>query len=127
MNFVGAAFQANSVDGTNVTISFVETGAGLGNANLTVGTSAPANARANLDFWWNNDSGKLKLYYNDGTSSQWVDASPANPGPQGPAGPTGPANPDAYNQANAAYAQANAARAAANSSGLIHPFFLVGM
>ena len=24
--------------------------------------------------WWNNNDGSLKIYYNDGTSSQWVDA-----------------------------------------------------
>lgn len=25
--------------------------------------------------WWNTDEGALKIYYNDGTSSQWVDAA----------------------------------------------------
>ena len=24
--------------------------------------------------WWESDTGRLKIYYNDGTSSQWVDS-----------------------------------------------------
>jgi len=28
------------------------------------------------DLWWDSINGKLKIYYNDGTSSQWVDATP---------------------------------------------------
>ena len=27
------------------------------------------------DMWWDSDDGKLFIYYNDGTSSQWVNAS----------------------------------------------------
>jgi hypothetical protein len=30
------------------------------------------------DMWWSSEQGKLKIFYNDGTSSQWVDASPQN-------------------------------------------------
>ena len=25
--------------------------------------------------WWESDTGRLKIYYNDGNSAQWVDAS----------------------------------------------------
>ena len=28
------------------------------------------------DLWWESDTGKLKIYYNDGGSAQWVDAMP---------------------------------------------------
>jgi hypothetical protein len=31
--------------------------------------------------WWNSAKGKLEIYYNDGSSSQWVDASPVSLGP----------------------------------------------
>lgn len=30
------------------------------------------------DFWWESDTGKLKIYYSDGTSSYWVDSMPAS-------------------------------------------------
>jgi len=109
----------------NANVTFTSSGGtGIGNANLTVGTATPVNGRPNQDFWYNSDTGKLKVYYNDGTSSQWVDAFITNPGPTGPAGPTGPLNTTG---ANDAYAQANTAYAAANASGKIHPFFLAGM
>lgn len=29
------------------------------------------------DLWWESDAGKLKIYYDDGSSEQWVDAFPA--------------------------------------------------
>lgn len=29
---------------------------------------------ANTQFWWDTNSGILKIYYNDGSSTQWVDA-----------------------------------------------------
>ena len=28
------------------------------------------------DLWWKSDEGRLKIYYADGSSDQWVDASP---------------------------------------------------
>jgi hypothetical protein len=41
--------------------------------------------------WWDSsdDGGQLYVFYDDGTSSQWVVAF-NQPGPTGPAGPTGP-------------------------------------
>jgi hypothetical protein len=37
--------------------------------------------------WWRNDpDGNLFIYYNDGSSSQWVPAVPSNSYPSGPAG-----------------------------------------
>ena len=32
------------------------------------------------DLWWESDVGKLRIYYNDGVQSQWVDANPAGTG-----------------------------------------------
>jgi hypothetical protein len=70
-------------------VSFTSTGGGgSGNANVTVTSSAPTGARANQDFWWDTETGMLRIYYNDGDTSQWVDAVARLAGPQGPSGPT---------------------------------------
>jgi hypothetical protein len=34
------------------------------------------------DLWWDTNTGQLKIYYNDGNSSQWVDAAVGAAGPQ---------------------------------------------
>jgi hypothetical protein len=82
-------------NGSGITnVSFTSTGGGggggggSGNANVTVTSSIPTGARANQDFWWDTDTGMLKIYYNDGDTSQWVDAVTRLAGPQGPSGPT---------------------------------------
>ena len=36
-----------------------------------IGTTAPASPLVG-QLWWRSDSGRLFIYYNDGTSSQWV-------------------------------------------------------
>jgi hypothetical protein len=42
------------------------------------------------DWWWNSSEGTLKIYYDDGTSVQWVDAITTTVGAQGAVGATGP-------------------------------------
>ena len=49
---------------------------------LSIGDTAPANTTA-VPLWWDSSAGRLFIYYNDGTSSQWVDTSPGIPGSQG--------------------------------------------
>lgn len=44
-------------------------------ATVTVSDNPPSSPDSG-DMWWESDTGKLKVYYNDGTSFQWVDASP---------------------------------------------------
>ena len=39
-------------------------------------STAPTGA-SDGDLWWDDVGGKLKIYYDDGISQQWVDASPA--------------------------------------------------
>ena len=39
---------------------------------------APPGTAASGALWWESDSGRLKIYYNDGSSSQWVDANPTS-------------------------------------------------
>ena len=48
---------------------------GSGGANVTISDTAPGSAQAG-DLWWESDKGRLKIYYNDTDSTQWVDASP---------------------------------------------------
>lgn len=45
-----------------------------GGGGVTVGTAAPSTP-AEGDLWWNSDDGLLYVYYDDGTSQQWVDAA----------------------------------------------------
>ena len=44
-------------------------------ANATISDTAPGSPNAG-DLWWESDKGRLKIYYNDTDSTQWVDASP---------------------------------------------------
>jgi hypothetical protein len=62
---------------------------------ITVSSTQPGSPVVG-QLWWNQDYGRLLVYYNDGTSSQWVDASPSDA-----------TSTLAYNQANAAYTKAN--------------------
>jgi hypothetical protein len=72
--------------------------------SITIAASAPGEPVVG-QLWWNQDYGRLLVYYNDGTSSQWVDASPSDY-----------TSTQAFNQSNNAYALANASYQAANAS-----------
>ena len=48
---------------------------GGGGANVTISDTAPGGASAG-DLWWESDTGRLKIRYQDVDSTQWVDASP---------------------------------------------------
>ena len=56
---------------------------GGGGANVTISDTAPGSASAG-DLWWESDKGRLKIYYNDTDSLQWVDASPPLQAPNSP-------------------------------------------
>ena len=45
-----------------------------GSETVTISDDAPTGAN-NGDLWWESDTGRLKVYYNDGDSAQWVDAN----------------------------------------------------
>jgi hypothetical protein len=45
-----------------------------GNSSVTIGVSPPISPAIG-DLWWNSEEGQLKIYYFDGDSFQWVDAS----------------------------------------------------
>lgn len=50
-----------------------------GGTNVSISDNSPVNP-VNGDMWWDSSDGVLKIYYNDGTSLQWVDAVPQGGG-----------------------------------------------
>lgn len=71
--------------------AIVEIGAGGGGGGgASLWTASSANPPPTTDyFWFNTDLGRIFIYYNDGDSGQWVDASPAIQGEQGEVGEKG--------------------------------------
>ena len=63
---------------------------GGGGSSVTVSDTAPTSP-SDGDMWYNSLSLKMFVYYNDGSSSQWVPASPQQAGVAGPAGADGAA------------------------------------
>ncbi len=47
---------------------------GGGGASVTISDTAPAASAG--DLWWESDSGRLKIYYQDVDTTQWVDCNP---------------------------------------------------
>ena len=125
INFVGSGVTAsNTGNAVTVTIAGGGGGSGNGNANLSVTTTAPSSPRPNQDFWFNSDTGKLKIYYNDGSSSQWIDAFINNPGPQGPQGPQGVVGPTGPQGPQGVFGPQGPTGPVFIA---IHPFFLAGL
>ena len=52
------------------------TTAGYLTSNAIVIADVAPTSPASGDLWWNSGSGRLKIYYQDTDSTQWVDASP---------------------------------------------------
>jgi hypothetical protein len=49
--------------------------AGASSGAAVIVDVVPPLAPSSGDLWWDSSSGQLKVYYNDGSSAQWVDAS----------------------------------------------------
>ena len=82
VNTAGAANnKILKYDGTNWVVADDAVGSASG-TNVTVSDTAPASPTAG-DLWFKSDEGRLKIYYNDGSSSQWVDTSPIGTGGSG--------------------------------------------
>lgn len=66
-----------------VQTSNVGGGGGGGSSSVTVGDSPPASPSAG-DLWWDSsdDGGRLWVWYEDGDTNQWVEASPSKPADQ---------------------------------------------
>jgi hypothetical protein len=43
---------------------------------ISISDAVPTGTVSSGDLWWESDTGRLKIYYNDGSSSQWVDVVP---------------------------------------------------
>ena len=60
----------------NATATTLEANVGEGGGSITVSPTAPTDpVPASGDLWWNSTEGELYVYYNDGSSSQWVAAA----------------------------------------------------
>src|SRR5262245_48943735 len=56
---------------------------------ISIGPAAPASPLVG-DLWFNSTTGFLFIWYDDGSTSQWVVANPGQGSEIGPAGMTGP-------------------------------------
>lgn len=56
--------------------AWVNTAAATGNTQVTISDTLPAGTPSAGDLWWESDTGRLKIYYQDTDSSQWVDTNP---------------------------------------------------
>ena len=78
----------------------------IGKANVTISDNPPGIGTAHGDLWWESDTAKGHIYYNDGSSSQWVEFSPSSGGGGGGGGGGSYANSDVDNHLNVASASA---------------------
>ena len=79
----GSSGDVLTSDGAGNITWAAPTGGSGGGANVTISDTAPGSASAG-DLWWESDKGRLKIYYNDTDSLQWVDASPPLQAPNSP-------------------------------------------
>jgi drug/metabolite transporter superfamily protein YnfA len=70
----GTGIIIDNISSSGFTINSTGGGGG-GGATVTTDDSAPGGA-TDGDLWWKSDEGRLKVYYSDGDTTQWVDASP---------------------------------------------------
>jgi hypothetical protein len=75
LNFTGVG-NTFSINGTTIDIS-IAGGGGGGGASVSIGDTAPSTPSAG-DLWYSSTLARIFIYYNDGSSSQWVDAAPFN-------------------------------------------------
>ena len=68
----GTAGQVLSTNGSGI-LSW--SAGGGGGASVTTSDTAPATP-SDGDLWYDSANGRMYVYYDDGTTSQWVDASP---------------------------------------------------
>ena len=66
--------QVLKYNGTNWINDTDVSGSGGGSSSVTVSDTAPSSPSSG-DLWYKSDEGQLKVWYQDGTSNQWVDTS----------------------------------------------------
>ena len=52
-----------------------QAGGGGGNTQVSISDTIPAGTPSAGDLWWESDTGRLKIYYQDVDSAQWVDVN----------------------------------------------------
>jgi len=83
LKFVGAGVSTLSAPHSGIATLTIVGGGGGGSASIGIGTTQGA---AGFDtpivgnLWYHTELGRLFIYYNDGSSAQWVDAAPFNIG-----------------------------------------------
>ena len=92
-------------DGSNLTgtVTLLQL---IGKANVTIGDNPPGIGTASGDLWWESDTAKWHIYYDDGSSAQWVEFNPSSGGGGGGGGGGSYANSDVDNHLNVASASA---------------------
>jgi hypothetical protein len=102
---VGGSITANQLygDGSNLTGLVTSL---VGKANVTIGDNPPGIGTASGDLWWESDTAKGHIYYDDGSSAQWVEFNPSSGGGGGGGGGGSYANSDVDNHLNVASASA---------------------
>ena len=107
----GDTFTANGVVYTyNATQTLWKTSsAGGGGSSVTVSDTAPTSP-SDGDQWFDSTDGSLLVYYNDGSSSQWVVVS-------GPAGADGSDGADGASGSPTSYANLAAFPSSGNTAG----------
>ena len=109
---IGAnAFASATVSGANTIAIAAFAKANSGTAGANIGDTAPTSP-SNGSLWWSSSVGSLFIYYNDGTSGQWVEAFPSNLYANTVGGL-------AYDKANTANATAIAAFNQANTANIV--------
>ena len=105
---VGGSVTANQLygDGSNLTGVLKTHQSLVGKANVTIGDNPPGIGTASGDLWWESDTAKGHIYYDDGSSAQWVEFNPASGGGSGGGGGGSYANSDVDNHLNVATASA---------------------
>jgi len=97
INFPTSPSNGDTVTEGNITYTYnatkgywvsTESSGGGGGSSVTVSDTAPVSP-SDGDMWYNSLSLKMFVYYNDGSSSQWVPASPQQAGVAGADGTAG--------------------------------------
>ena len=70
----GANITIDNIGTNGFRIASTASGGG-GGATVTTSDNAPSTP-SDGDLWWKSNEGRLKVYYADGDTNQWVDASP---------------------------------------------------
>jgi hypothetical protein len=76
LNFVGSGVTVVSVSAGVGIVSITSSGGG---SQVSVSTVAPSTPTEG-DLWYNSNLGRTFVYYDDGSSQQWVDVAPFNQG-----------------------------------------------